>query len=81
VWFRFEECLNIDRDFGSIQIFCTIRLADHRAKPGTDIQCKTKDSSCHRQSSVITLHEEGIYYLYNFVPNNFKECDLDLKNA
>ena len=27
----------------------------------------------------MTLHEEGIYYLYNFVPNNFKECDLDLK--
>ena len=30
---------------------------------------------------VIILHEEGIYYLYNFVPNNFKECDLDLKIA
>ena len=29
--------------------------------------------------NIITLHEEGIYYLYNFVPNNFKECDLDLK--
>jgi hypothetical protein len=58
-------------------------------KPGTATQCKTKDSSCHRQSSVralsgiraaqssvfcvvfITLHEEGIYCLYNFVPNNF----------
>jgi hypothetical protein len=24
---------------------------------------------------------EGIYYLYNFVPNNFKERDLDLKIA
>jgi hypothetical protein len=23
----------------------------------------------------------GIYYMYNFVPNNFKECDLDLKIA
>jgi hypothetical protein len=22
-----------------------------------------------------TLHEEEIYYRYNFVPNNFKECD------
>jgi hypothetical protein len=28
-----------------------------------------------------TLHEEGIYYLYNFVPNNFKEFDLDLEIA
>jgi hypothetical protein len=25
--------------------------------------------------------KEGIYYLYDFVPNNFKECDLDLKIA
>jgi hypothetical protein len=31
--------------------------------------------------TVITIHEEGIYYLYNFVPNNFIECDLDLKIA
>ena len=31
--------------------------------------------------TVKTLHEEGIYYLYDFVPNNFKECDLDLKIA
>ena len=29
----------------------------------------------------LTLHEEEIYYRYNFVPNNFKECDLDLKIA
>jgi hypothetical protein len=28
-----------------------------------------------------TLHEEEIYYRYNFVPNNFKECDLDLSNS
>ena len=42
-------------DFGSIQIFCTIRLANHRKKPGTATQCKTKDSSCHRQSSVRAL--------------------------
>jgi hypothetical protein len=42
-------------DFGSIQIFCTIRLANHRKKPGTATQCKTKDSSCHRQSSVRVL--------------------------
>jgi hypothetical protein len=42
-------------NFGSIQMFCTIRLADHRKKPGTAIQCKTKDSSCHRQSSVQVL--------------------------
>jgi hypothetical protein len=41
--------------FGSIQIFCTIRLTDHRKKPGTAIQCKTKDSSCHQQSSVWLL--------------------------
>ena len=27
-----------------------------------------------------TVHEE-IQYMYNFVPNNFKECDLDLKIA
>ena len=27
----------------------------------------------------LTLHKEGIYYMYNFVPTNFKECDLDLK--
>jgi hypothetical protein len=39
----------------AIQIFCTIRLVDHRTKPGTAIQCKTKDSSCHRQSSVRVL--------------------------
>jgi hypothetical protein len=42
-------------DFGSIQIFCTLRLADHRKKPGTATPCKTKDSSCHRQSSVHVL--------------------------
>jgi hypothetical protein len=30
-------------DFGSIKIFCTIRLADHCTKPGTAMQCKTKD--------------------------------------
>ena len=41
--------------FGSTQIFCTIRLADHGTKPGTAIQCKTKGSSCHRQSSVRIL--------------------------
>ena len=28
-----------------------------------------------------TVQEEGIYYMYNCVPNNFKECDLDLKIA
>jgi hypothetical protein len=69
VWIRFEDCLNIERpryinskfcmwrptNFGNIQIFCIIRLADHRKKPGTAIQCKTKDSSCHRQSSVRVL--------------------------
>jgi hypothetical protein len=38
--------------FGSIQIFCTIRLTGHRIEPGTAMQCKTKDSSWHRQSSV-----------------------------
>ena len=27
---------------------------------------------------LITLHEEGIQYLYNFVPNNFKERDRDI---
>ena len=27
-------------------------LYNHRTKSGTAIQCKTKDSSCHRQSSV-----------------------------
>ena len=37
------------------QICCTIRLADHGTKPGTAIQCKTKGSSCHRQSSVRVL--------------------------
>ena len=45
-------------DFGSIQIFCIIRLANHRKKPGTailPIQCKTKHSSCHRHSSVRIL--------------------------
>jgi hypothetical protein len=55
MWFRFEDCLNIDRDFGTIQIFCTIRQVDHHTKPGTAIQCKTKDSSCHQQSSVQSL--------------------------
>jgi len=39
-------------DLGSTQIFCTIRLADRGTKPGTAMQCKTKGSSCHRQSSV-----------------------------
>jgi hypothetical protein len=39
-------------DFSSTQIVCTIRLADHGTKPGTAIQCKTKDSNCHRQNSV-----------------------------
>jgi hypothetical protein len=38
--------------FGSFQILCTIRLHDHRIEPGTALQCKIKDSSCHRQSSV-----------------------------
>ena len=38
--------------FGIIQIFCTIRLTGHRIEPGTAVQCKTKDSSWHRQSSV-----------------------------
>jgi hypothetical protein len=28
-----------------------------------------------------TLHEEEIYYRYNFVPNNFKECDLDVEHC
>ena len=28
-----------------------------------------------------TVHEEGIQYMYNCVPNNFKGCDLDLKIA
>jgi hypothetical protein len=42
-------------NFGSIQIFYTIRLADHRTKPGTAIQCKSKDSNCHWQSSVRVL--------------------------
>jgi hypothetical protein len=42
-------------DFGNIQIFCTIRLVDHRTKPGTAIQCQTKDSSCHQQTSVRVL--------------------------
>jgi hypothetical protein len=44
--------LNIFDRFGSFQILCTIRPDDHRIEPGTAIQCKTKDSSCHRQSSV-----------------------------
>jgi hypothetical protein len=30
---------------------------------------------------LIILHEEGIYGLYNIVPNNLKEYDLDLKIA
>ena len=30
-------------------------LYDHRKKPGTATRCKTKDSSCHRQSSVRVL--------------------------
>jgi hypothetical protein len=88
VWFRFENCLNIDRpryihdskfctwrrclyhlkkisvsyyfklfstDFGSTQLFCTIRLADHGTKPGTSIQCKTKGSSCEDWAARITL--------------------------
>ena len=42
-------------DFDSTQIVCTIRLADHGTKPGTAIQCKTKDSNCHRQNSVRVL--------------------------
>jgi hypothetical protein len=42
-------------DFGSTQLFCTIRLADHGTKPGTAMQCTTKGSSCHRQSSVRVL--------------------------
>ena len=39
----------------ALKIFCTIRLADHGTKPGTAKQCKTKGSSCHRQSSVRIL--------------------------
>ena len=35
--------------FGSFQILCTIKLHDHRIEPGTALQCKIKDSSCHRQ--------------------------------
>ena len=38
--------------FGSFQILCTIKLHDHRIEPGTALQCKIKNSSCHRQSSV-----------------------------
>ena len=30
-------------------------LYNHRTKPGTAIQCKTKDSNCHRQNSVRVL--------------------------
>jgi hypothetical protein len=39
-------------DFGSTQIVCTIRLADHGTNPGTAMQCKTKDLNSHRQNSV-----------------------------
>jgi hypothetical protein len=35
------------------QILVTFKY--HRKKPGTAIQCKTKDLSCHRQSSVRVL--------------------------
>jgi hypothetical protein len=45
----FLTILNYFRQiFGSTQLFCTIRLADHGTQPGTSIQCKTKGSSCHR---------------------------------
>jgi hypothetical protein len=33
------------------------------------------------ESLTVNIYEEGIYYLYNFVPNNSKECALDLKIA
>ena len=36
-------------------MFCTIRLANYGTQPGTAIQCKTKGSSCHQQSSVRVL--------------------------
>jgi hypothetical protein len=42
---NFKECELFSTDFGSTQLFCTIRLADHGTKPGTSIQCKTKGSS------------------------------------
>jgi hypothetical protein len=38
--------------FNSFQILCTIWPDDHRIEHGTALQCKTKNSSCHRQSSV-----------------------------
>jgi hypothetical protein len=41
---------NTTRRRNNLSVYC--RLTDHRTKPGTAIQCKTKDSSCHRQSSV-----------------------------
>ena len=48
----FLTILNIFDRFGSFQILWTIRPDDHRIEPGTAIQCKTKDSSCHRQRSL-----------------------------
>ena len=53
-WIKTIRCLLlfyiIFYRFGSFQILCTIRPDDHRIEPGTALQCKTKDSSCHRQS-------------------------------
>jgi hypothetical protein len=46
-------------------ILCTIRLANHCTKPGTAIQCKTKDLSCNRQSSVRGLRGiRAAHFLY-----------------
>jgi hypothetical protein len=46
---------------------------DHGTKPGTAIQCKTKGSSCHRQSSVRVLSviraaQSSVFCVFFFRP-------------
>ena len=50
-----------------------MRLAHHGTKPGTAIQCKTKGSSCHRQSfvrvlSVIRAAQSSVFCVFFFRP-------------
>ena len=69
--------------FGSTQIFCTIRLADHGTKPGTAIQCKTKGSSCHRQSSVrilsrIRAAQSSVFCVVFFLDHCLSFCPFSI---
>ena len=60
-------------------------LYNHSTKPGTAIQCKTKDSSCHRQNSVQVLSgiraaQSSVFCVFfvdhclSFCPFSFGHC-------